>query len=164
VETHLFLRWRGVWGSDRAASRVYRGGEPDPQQWLGGDTAAAAVLPVPGLAAALPADTPTISGGAVAMWDHTGKANFVLVEPGTSAAQALALARKLCGEAATCRVLGWGEQGAIPATFPIPPAARSSLQFSYTRDPAGVEIVLYDCVRFAGLAREQCIPRANGKK
>ena len=49
----------------------------------------------------------------------------------------------------------------VPAAFPLPPSARASLQFSFTRDPAGAEIVLYNCDRFPGLPRESCIPRAR---
>ena len=50
---------------------------------------------------------------------------------------------------------------AVPKALPLPASARSQLQFSYARDPAGAEIVLYGCDRFAGVVREQCIPRAR---
>ena len=40
-------------------------------------------------------------------------------------------------------------------------AARAGLEFSYSRDPAGAEIVLYNCDSFPGLPREKCIPRAR---
>ena len=72
-----------------------------------------------------------------------------------------ALARKLCGSTSTCRVLAWASAAQIPATFPLPREARASLLFSYTRDPAGSEIALYDCSRIGGVNRDQCIPRAR---
>ena len=160
VETHLFLRWPGFWGTKAALGRVYRGGEPDPLVLLAPDSGATP-LPEPGSTPTVAPDAPTISGGALVMRDPSGRANFVELAPGTGEAGALALARKLCGPAGTCRVLGWGDRAAIPAAFPMPPSARAQLQFSYSRDPAGAEIALYACDHFAGLPREKCIPRAR---
>ncbi|MDP3906115.1 MAG: cell wall hydrolase [Novosphingobium sp.] len=159
VETHLFLRWPGYWGSKAAGRLPYRGGEPDIRPLLAGPDPAAteAALPPPDL----PADTPAVTGGQVEMRDASGRANFVVIDAASSAADAAAIARKLCKPDATCRVLGWGARADVPAAFPLPPAARASLQFSFTRDPAGAEIVLYNCDRFSGLPRESCIPRAR---
>jgi len=89
-----------------------------------------------------------------------GKANFILLA-GTATADALEAARAVCDKPGTCRVLGWSDPAAIPQAFPIPSAARAALQFSYTRDPGGAEIVLYGCGHFAGVPRDQCIPRAR---
>lgn len=163
VETHLFLRWPGYWGSSGAARMAYRGGEPQFAALIAGkgDVAALApqaMLPQPDL----PADTPKIDGGAaVVMRLASGKANFIELAPGTGPAGTLVLAKVLCNKPGTCRVMGWRNRSAIPAAFPLPPAARASLSFSYTRDPAGTEIVLFDCQAFSGLPREQCIPRAR---
>jgi hypothetical protein len=94
------------------------------------------------------------------MRDPSGKANFVLIGE-NDADQALALSRKLCTDPGTCRVMGWGERSAIPTKFPVPAAARATLKFSYSRDPAGTEITLYNCDLYQGLPRERCIPRAR---
>ena len=159
VETHLFLRWPGYWGSKAAGNIPYRGGEPDIRPLLDGPDPAAtdAALPPPDL----PADTPAVTGGQVQMRDTSGRANFVVIDAASSAEDAAAIARKLCKPGVTCRVLGWGSRADVPAAFPLPPAARASLQFSFTRDPAGGEIALYNCDRFPGLPRESCIPRAR---
>ena len=158
VETHLFYRWPGYWGTPAAMRIAYRGGEPTISG-LSGPAPELAEALVP--AAPLPRDTPKVTGGAVAMRDPTGRGNFVLLGSGTDAAGALALAHQLCPGTGTCRVLAWSERGAIPAKFPLPPAARAALRFSYSRDPGGSEITLYDCHAFAGLPRERCIPRAR---
>jgi hypothetical protein len=105
-------------------------------------------------------DAPKIESGTVVMRATAGKANFILLS-GTSSEAALAAARAVCNQPGTCRVLGWVDPAAIPQAFPIPPAARAALQFSYTRDPGGAEIVLYGCGHFAGVPRDQCIPRAR---
>ncbi len=162
VETHLFFRWPGYWGSGAVARITYRGGEPDFARLVGspGDAAtdaAAAALPK----AALPSDTPTLASGSVMLRDPTGKANFILLAAGGTPAQAIASARALCNRGGTCRVYGWLDGAEIPAALPLPRGARAALQFSYARDPGGAEIALYNCDNFPGLPREQCIPRAR---
>lgn len=158
VDTHLFFRWPGFWGTPAAMRIGYRGGEPGlitPE--AGGRAAVAAPLPS---FAPLPPDTPKVAGGRVAVRDPSGRGNFILLG-GANADQALANARKLCGTLATCRVMGWTDPALIPAAFPLSAAARAGLQFSYSRDPEGREIVLYDCHFFTRQAAERCIPRAR---
>ena len=157
IETHLFFRWRGFWGTKPAFAARYRGGEPDPAALFGevGPLLSGAAP----IATAVP-DAPKIESGTVVMRATGGKANFILLSGSTSGA-ALAAARAVCNQPGTCRVLGWNDLAAIPQAFPIPPAARTVLQFSYSRDPGGTEIVLFGCDYFAGVPREQCIPRAR---
>ena len=159
VETHLFFRWPGYWGSAQAARMAYRGGEPDLS---GGVSVVETVAPALAISPAAAEATKLLGKGTsalVAMRDPSGRANFLLLDPGAGSAAALDQARKLCGAAATCRVMGWTDRSAIPAALPLPAGARARLQFSYSRDPAGSEIVLYGCDTFKGMAREQCIPR-----
>ncbi|MFM5893297.1 MAG: cell wall hydrolase [Novosphingobium sp.] len=167
VETHLFYRWPGDWGTAKSW-QGYRGGEmsfaallsgPEPQTDASGtpeeaDASAAIIAP-------LPKDTPKITGGSVVMRLPSGKANFVVVNPHAGAASALTMAKTLCTSEGTCRVMGWTSRGQIPATFPLPKSARETLQFSYSRDPGGAEITLYNCDSFKGLPREHCIPAAR---
>ena len=160
VDTHLFFRWPGYWGSAAAASLAYRGGEPAIAALAAGADHAQPIAITPEAAAAAKL-VPKGSGAQVVMRDPTGRANLVVVDPGKGAAAALATARSLCTGAGTCRVYGWSDGGAVPKALPLPAAARAQLQFSYARGPEGGEIVLYGCDRFAGLAREQCIPRAR---
>ena len=160
VDTHLFFRWPGYWGSRAAASLAYRGGEPGVAALTSGAEAAQPIAINPQAAAAAKL-LPKNSGAQVVMRDPSGRANFVTVDPGKGAASALATARSLCTGEGTCRVYGWSDGVAVPKALPLPPSARAQLQFSYARDPAGAEIVLYGCDRFAGVAREQCIPRAR---
>jgi len=160
VDTHLFFRWPGYWGSRAAASLAYRGGEPGVAALTAGAEGAQPIAITPEAAAAAKL-LPKGSGAQVVMRDPSGRANFVTVDPGKGAASALATARSLCTGEGTCRVYGWSDGVAVPKALPLPASARAQLQFSYARDPAGAEIVLYGCDRFAGVAREQCIPRAR---
>jgi hypothetical protein len=160
VDTHLFFRWPGYWGSPAAANMAYRGGEPAMAALAAGSEAASPVA-VNAEAAAAAKLVPKGSGANVIVRDPSGRANFVTVDPGRGTARALATARSLCNGEGTCRVYGWSDGVAVPKALPLPAAARAQLQFSYARDPEGTEIVLYGCDRFAGLGREQCIPRAR---
>lgn len=165
VETHLFLRWPGFWGSVRSWRGRYGGTEPslaallarpradDP--WLG-----LALLPE----GAASEDASAVSAqaeGAVIMRLPSGKASFITVAPLAGTERALATARNLCPAAGTCQVMGWSNRSSVPAALPLPGPARAALAFSYARDPEGKEITLFDCDSFTGLPREKCIPRAR---
>lgn len=161
IETHLFFRWPGYWGSRGAARMTYRGGEPALAQlagWQQDQLPGKAIAPPP---APLPSDTPRISSGTVMLRYPTGKANFLLLAPGGGTGSALGSARQLCNTAGTCRVYGWLDPAQVPVGLPLSRAARAALQFSYARDPGGAEIVLYNCDNFPAVPREQCIPRAR---
>lgn len=162
IETHLFFRWPGYWGSGAAARVAYRGGEPDFARLAGSSTDAGTAEEGMGAPkVALPSDTPALASGSVMLRDSTGKANFILLATGGTPAQALISARTLCNRGGTCRVYGWLDPAMVPLALPLPRSARSALQFSYARDPGGAEIALYNCDSFTGLPREQCIPRAR---
>ena len=160
VQTHLFFRWPGYWGSAAASNIAYRGGEPDV---FGAAVAASSVIsPVTSPEAIAAAKlVPKGSGASVVMRDPSGRANFVTVDPGKGSASAIATARGLCNGQGTCRVYGWSDGGSVPRALPLPAASRAQLQFSYSRDPSGSEIVLYGCREFKGVAPDQCIPRAR---
>ena len=168
VETHLFFRWPGRWGTAQSWTS-YRGGEPSFAALTSGPAPSAEMSGLPdyydadasAAIAPLPIDTPKVTSGEVVMRLPSGKANFIVVASGSSPQAALGTAKKLCTGEGTCRVMGWANRIDVPASFPLPRAARDSLQFSYTRDPAGAEIVLYNCDTFKGLPREQCIPRGR---
>lgn len=171
VETHLFLRWPGYWGSMKSWRKAYGGSEPSLAVLMSRPRMeglpALESLPATDLGMSpvtmppLPTDTPKVTGGDVVMRLPSGKANFVTVLPSAGTESALAMARKLCPAEGTCRVMGWSDRSLIPASLPLSGASRAGLQFSYSRDPAGAEIVLYNCDSFTGLPREKCIPRAR---
>ncbi|MCA1661160.1 MAG: cell wall hydrolase, partial [Novosphingobium sp.] len=160
VDTHLFFRWPGYWGSAAAASLAYSGGEP-AMSALAAEAQTAPPVAVNAEAAAAAKLVPQGSGANVIVRDPSGRANFVTVDPGKGPGAVLATARGLCNGPGTCRVYGWSDGAFVPKALPLPAPARAQLQFSYSRDPAGAEIVLYGCDAYRGLAREQCIPRAR---
>jgi hypothetical protein len=159
VDTHLFFRWPGYWGTTQAMTGRYAGNEP-------------AIAALANLASHAPegagGDGPGEEGGAMAgaagevvVRHPGGRAFFVHLNAGASAESAVSFGRQLSpGDQANCRVMGWIDRPAIPAGYPVPPAARAQLTFSYVRE-AGGEIVLYDCKHFPGIPRDNCIPPAR---
>ena len=181
VETHLFFRWPGRWGTNAALTKPYRGDEASFAQLTapGASSVFTGTMPgdfpsgMPDLSdpdasmavatgiPALPSDTPKVASGEVVMRLPNGRANFIVVSAASGSDAALTTARSLCNGQGTCRVMGWSNRSDVPASFPLPRAARDSLQFSYSRDPAGSEITLYNCDSFAGVPRDKCIPRGR---
>ncbi len=152
VDTHLFFRWPGYWGSKQAMVARYAGNEPaiPALSTLAAHTPDAASGEAPA--------GPAGAAGEVVVRHPEGRAFFVHLAAAASADGALSLGRQLCpSEQANCRVMGWLDRTAIPPAYPVPPASRAQLTFSYVRE-GGSEIVLYDCKHFSGIPRDRCIP------
>lgn len=161
VETHLFFRWPGYWGSREAARIAYASGEPAIRKiaWLESHAAAAgeadsAMLAAGPEAPVHPGDSIGIRNVVVSFPDDY----MVQLTQNPGAAPALAAGRKLCGGRGYCRVLGWTDKAAIPRAFPVPLSARAKLGFSYVIDKSGAEYVFYDCRLFSGVERDRCMP------
>jgi len=162
VDTHLFFRWRGYWGTRQAARMAYRGGEPaiGPLGTLPAHAAAVAEATDAQLEEAAAEDR--LGGGSEVVLRHpNGGAFLIHLSSGANADAALALGRQLCAGDGYCQVMGWLDRAVMPAAYPVSADARRQLTFSYVLDAAGKEIVLYDCRHFAGVARDNCIPPAR---
>lgn len=161
VDTHLFLRWRGFWGTPDAARIAYLGNEPA--------IAALANLPSHSASAEAVADgvvegeagNATLAGGLgeVIVRHADGKAFFVHLST-ASAPAALSLGRELCGGEGSCRVMAWTDRSAVPPAYPVPSPARAKLTFSYVQEAGQDEIVFYDCKHFAEVPQDSCLPRS----
>jgi spore germination cell wall hydrolase CwlJ-like protein len=167
IDTHLFFRWPGYWGSRDAGRVAYRGGEPAIAKMAWVTSHAVANSDV------TPADTPPARPGLPqrAIGEKVGIGQIVVAHPEGGAylvqlarqptpAAALSVGRRLCGGRGYCRVLGWVDRGAVPHGFPVPPTARAKLSFSYVLDASNAEYTYYDCNIFQGVARDSCMPSA----
>lgn len=163
VDTHLFFRWRGFWGTPRAANVAYRGGEP-----------AIGVLAALAPHAEGAADAELLAGEGIPQLRHdagsevvmrhsNGGAFLIHLGAAASADAALALGRELCGGTGYCQVQGWLDRGAVPSAYPVPAASRAQLSFSFVRNADKSEIVFYDCRHFTGVPRDRCLPRAAAR-
>lgn len=164
VDTHLFFRWRGFWGTPAAVRAAYRGGEPSFAALMrqvqvteppATDAAADAATEAADIA-----QVGTLAGGKSAgelVIPHPdGGAFLVGLKLGTGAAGALAMARRLCGGNGYCRVMAWTDRNAVPRGYPVPPQARNRISLNYVLDDQNRETVEYDCQVFKGTPAGQC--------
>lgn len=162
VDTHLFFRWPGTWGDSAALAAHYHGNEPAIR--------ALVMRPAHGAALADLVATPTAkdSGEQFASGSaspdlvvrNADGGGFIRVNKAWSPADAVAIARTVCGNRIGCKVMGWSNVEDIPAGYPVTLQARAALLFSYVRDERNIEIAFYDCKFFSGVKVDECMPKA----
>ena len=166
VDTHLFFRWAGWWGTPPAFNRGYAGVEPNVPQMARLSAVHQGDATNPLEAAALQGDgslidPATIPDSAVPAAAGTGlDANHFLVvldrkmNPDAFAA----LAIKTCGERLYCKFMAWTDPKLKPAKLPATPAQTGALSFSYLRDQAqGYAKALWNCQQFKRPSPIQCM-------
>ncbi|WP_164847489.1 cell wall hydrolase [Sphingobium algorifonticola] len=175
VDTHLFFRWRGHWGTRAAFRQAYAGGEAqlgiDGTPVRDGEEPVATTdMPVteaPAVALVVPPPLPPLPAGlpAAALRDnvlrivHPDDAAFGLALTGKRDPETyIGVAVRLCRDLAFCHVMGWLDGAAVPRGFPVPPTARALMSFSYRRDRTrGIEEIRFDCEQFPRRIAAQCL-------
>jgi hypothetical protein len=164
VNTHLFFRWTGWWGTPPAFRRGYAGAEPVVAKLAalspfhgGGEVALAGVIDP---AAML--DPDTIPESAVPKPVAVGGDSFhVALDKAMGADAFAALAIRTCGERAYCKFLGWTDRAKVPAVgASLTPAQIEAMSFSYLRDKdQGFGKALWNCGEFKRPSPIQCMRR-----
>lgn len=158
VDTHLFFRWTGWWGTQPAFNRAHAGGEPVVAKLAA--TFAAHRSGLAEVAEAVGIDAPVIVAADLLPRPMAGDPNTFLValDPRMPAANFAALATQTCGERPYCKFLAWTEKGAPPATVPSDPKILAAMSFSYLRDrPRGFEKALWNCEEFPRTSQAECM-------
>ena len=163
VNTHLFFRWTGWWGTPPAFRRSYAGAEPVVAKMAalspfhaGGEVALVAVDPAAML------DPETIPESAVPKPVAAGGDSFhVALDKAMGADGFAALAIRTCGERAYCKFLGWTDRAKVPAVgAALTPAQIEAMSFSYLRDKEqGFGKALWNCGEFKRPSPIQCMRR-----
>lgn len=182
VDTHLFFRWRGYWGTPAAFRGRYAGGEaPDPRvpgvpvpAMVPGMDGASPVLtfdvpPVPGDAILTLTPRPTLTipgvsaatlqGSRLLLGSADGREFALELDAGMPPDGYGAIARALCGARPACTVAGWLDPASVPEATPLPPWALRVATFVYRRrsdDPAGT--ALWNCRQRPRADPAQCLP------
>lgn len=166
VDTHLFFRWTGWWGTPRAFRHNYAASEPSiaklsplsavHRDGVAGPTALGLIdgmidpATIPPSAIPQPANPGDADTFHVALDRKFGDDGFA------------ALAMRTCGERSYCKFLGWTDARNVPAPGAALTGAQiESMSFSYLRDTAqGFGKALWNCAEFKRPSPVQCMRRA----
>ncbi|BAK66027.1 SleB-like protein [Sphingobium sp. SYK-6] len=176
VDTHLFFRWKGWWGTPGAFARALaiaaepviarlaalspaHRGEEDP-------------FALTGLPGTLIDDTARplaigpehigqrIGPGRLVAMDPDGNGFAMTIDKGGDPARYAQAASQLCAGRDQCRLLAWTDPRATPRSFPVAENNLTSMSFSYLRmKDSGIERMLYNCDEFPDTPRIKCMTR-----
>lgn len=165
IDTHLFFRWTGWWGTPPAFNRGYAGVEPNIPKMARlsnvhqGDETNPLEAALQGDGSLI--DPATIPDSAVPNPVGAGlDANHFLVvlDRKMNADAFAALAIKTCGERLYCKLMAWTDPRLKPAKLPATPAQTAAMSFSYLRDQAqGYAKALWNCQQFKRPSPLQCM-------
>jgi spore germination cell wall hydrolase CwlJ-like protein len=174
VDTHLFFRWQGWWGTPGAFARQLSiPAEPaiaklaalSPVHKDDGEALLADALPGSlindgvGPTAISAADIgKRIGPGRLAAVEAGGTGFVMTLEPGGDPVRYAEAAARLCAGREQCRLLAWTSAKATPRSFPVAETSLASMSFSYLRNKeSGIERILYNCDEFPTVPRVKCM-------
>lgn len=168
INTHIFFRWAGWWGTPPAFAGGYAANEPNvpklarlspnhvaaevTEAAVGPlETSGAIIDPATIPASAIPPPMPVEAGG--------DSNNFMLTLPTGMAPDAFAaLAIRTCGERPYCKFMAWADASATPSRLPLTSAQVASMSFSYLRDEKqGFAKALWNCQQYRRPSPVQCM-------
>ena len=163
VDTHLFFRWPGYWGTP-GAFRGAVSGSDGPVAKL------AALSPLHGLAPGVPTELLTgVDANAavgearvVASAGETAGRDTIYTQLDRKAAPEsfVTTALRLCGDKAYCKFMGWTNPTLKPESDAMTDTQRAAMTFSYLRDDkAGFEKALWNCSEYKRDDARQCMKR-----
>jgi spore germination cell wall hydrolase CwlJ-like protein len=156
VNTHLFFRWTGWWGTGPAFNRGQQPGE----QAIG---KLAMISDAHRMGAVLAeADDAIVEAapffGRTPMPLASDQSTFLTMLNPAQADTFAGMALASCGERPKCKFMGWTEPDAMAFTMPLTPDQMNAMSFSYIRDKAsGLERTLWNCEEFK--KRTPCMKR-----
>jgi len=158
VNTHLFFRWTGWWGTPGAFRRGYAGSEPmEPRlARLSALHAGDGTEEIAEGDVLAPEDFPD----AAVPRPLAGDSNSFLVtlDPAIGADSFAALAIRTCGARPYCKFMAWTDRASTPSRLPLSSQQVASMAFSYLRDERqGFAKALWNCNRFERPSPLQCM-------
>ena len=176
VNTHLFFRWSGWWGTPPAFDRHPDGHEPviaqlapisdahRPDAVGDDDRLLGEAWRVLGFAGDMTASgAATASTTTTVMTDQTE--NILVTMGRTDLADTYpALAAKACADRKSCRYFIWTDATKAAATLPLTDVQFGALAFSYSRDlTLGYETMAWNCAQVQRADPAQCMKRPSGR-
>jgi spore germination cell wall hydrolase CwlJ-like protein len=160
VDTHLFFRWPGYWGTPGAFRGAVSGGD-------GPVAKLAAISPLHAVALSLPADSApanaTVGAARVVpgLGDAAGRDTiYVQLDRRAAPESFVTTALRLCGDQPYCKFMGWTNPVLKPDSDAMSDTQRAAMSFSYLRDDkAGFEKALWNCSEYKRDDPRQCMKR-----
>jgi spore germination cell wall hydrolase CwlJ-like protein len=164
VDTHLFFRWPGYWGTPGAFRGAVSGND-------GPVAKMAALSPLHAIALGL---LPTEIGEGVDANAAVGEARVVAGAGETAGRDSIYIqldrkaapesfvttALRLCGDKPYCKFMGWTNPTLKPDSDAMTDTQRAAMTFSYLRDDkAGFEKALWNCAEYKRDDARQCMKR-----
>jgi spore germination cell wall hydrolase CwlJ-like protein len=163
VDTHLFFRWPGFWGTPGAFRSGAGGGEPAIPK-LAALSAAHGIVPGlidPGLAITNPiVGEPVVKTDISAMSGNSRETLLVVLDRRATADAFVAYALRVCGTRDYCKLFGWTNPVLKPGSEAMSDMQRTAMSFSYLRNEAdGFEKALWNCTEYPRDDVRQCMKR-----
>ena len=179
VDTHLFFRWPGWWGTPGAFQRQVSTDEPRITKLAAlsldhqpeGEIQAS--LNVPGVAiptSSLANDDGApisfdkgklgqrVAGAKLLALDPASNGFAVLLDRTTTATDYERIAARYCAGRTQCRLMGWTDARHAPRAFPPDEASVAAMSYAYLRvKETGLERSLYNCREFPAAPVGQCM-------
>ena len=163
VDTHLFFRWPGYWGTP-GAFRGAVSGSDGPVAKL------AAISPLHAIALGLPTDLATgvdanAAVGEARVVTGAGEATgrdtiYTQLDRKAAPESFVTTALRLCGDKPYCKFMGWTNPTLKPDSDAMSDTQRAAMTFSYLRDDkAGFEKALWNCSEYKRDDARQCMKR-----
>ena len=164
VNTHLFFRWSGWWGTPPAFRRHPETIEPviaqladlsDAHKTGAALAEADAALAEASIAMGFGPAAETTTAVVVPIDGDT----ILVALPRNQTADGLAaLATQACGDKPFCRYMAWADGSKAATSLPLAPAQTAALSFSYLRDrSSNYEKSLWNCRQFKRADPAQCM-------
>lgn len=163
VDTHLFFRWPGYWGTP-GAFRGAVSGSDGPVAKL------AAISPLHAIALGLPTDLATGVDANAAVGEARVVAGagesagrdtiYTQLDRKAAPESFVTTALRLCGDKPYCKFMGWTNPVLKPDSDAMSETQRAAMTFSYLRDDkAGFEKALWNCSEYKRDDVRQCMKR-----
>lgn len=160
VNTHLFFRWTGWWGTPAAFRRGGGAGEPrfaslgrlSPAHYVADAVTDVATTIEASAVASIPESAiprPEIAGGDTFL---------VVLDRRMSPDAFAALAIRTCGDRPYCKFMGWTNAARRPSALPASQGQLDAMSFSYLRNrDSGFGKALWNCNEFQRPSPVQCM-------
>lgn len=162
VDTHLFFRWPGYWGTPGAFRGSVSGSD-------GPIAKMAALSPLHAIALGLPTEVAGVDANAAVgearvvtgAGESAGRDTiYVQLDRKAAPESFVTLALRLCGDKAYCKFMGWTNPTLKPDSDAMNDMQRAAMTFSYLRDDkAGFEKALWNCSEYKRDDARQCMKR-----